>query len=178
MRRRTPSTTSSERKRASVISKDEVRAIFAANLPDDVTIKMVPRLQHVETLRHHDYIREQIRIGIYDEGNLENDLLSAVSSYVMMRRIEICYDLLADYMKDVPDDVTLGYLLAVALHEGYHFKAGPTYSLDDHIEQEREANEHVRTIAPTLWEHHQRFEELSPVFRRVYARMRKLGLMA
>lgn len=161
-----------------MISKEEVIAIFQAQLPEDVQVRVIPKYQHVETLRHHDYIREQIDIGIYTEDDLEADLLSAVSSYVMLGRMDICYELLVEYAEGVPDDVTLGYLLAVATHEGYHFSAGPTYTMEAHIEQERDANNHVQQVAPHLWELHQRFEELSPVYRRVYARMRNLGLMA
>lgn len=160
-----------------MITKEEVVEIFRAQLPEETKIRVVPRSQHVETLRHHDYIREQIDLGIYTEEGLEDDLLSAVSSYVLLGRMDICYDLLVTYAEGVPDDVFLGYLLAVATHEGYHFRAGPTYTLEAHIEQEREANDHVQEAAPHLWELHQKFEALSPVYQRVYERMKSRGLL-
>lgn len=160
-----------------MIDEHLVKEIFQEYLPEDVTITLQPRMQYIESLRQHDYIRKQIDVGIYTDDNLENDLLSAVSSYVFLRQLRICFELLHSYREGVPEEIVIGYLRAIALHESYHFQAGPAVTPDEHAHQEKLANEHVQVTAPELWDLQQQFEKRSPVHQRVYARMRHLGLM-
>lgn len=153
-----------------MLDQDQVRAIFtdecAAAKLTGVQIVDMPLRPYVESSLASEFIRTQIRVGIYDETNIYEDFLSYSRSYVAAGVLHYCYELIAKHSEGVPDDVTRAYLQHVARHEIHHFlETDRPGSVLDHIHAEQHANESMDLAAEKAW------MSQSPGARRVMARI-------
>lgn len=159
-----------------MLSQHECLAIFEQYIPNTAKIRVVPSKDFIAQALEHPFVRTQIRVGIYTEEDFHQDFLSCAVTYSTLNRMDFCYEQFCLQAEGVDDETSRAYLTHVALHEAHHFHTrcvpiGPM----DQAEAERKCIEDVARDFPEVTSAAAAFEAASPVFRRVYARMKDIA---
>lgn len=157
-----------------VVTEDRVREIFAEYVPDVVEIEFIDREKYIRDGMLNPFIAEQMRIGIYDETNIHTDFLSVAKAYSLLRRIEICLDLLNEHVAGLSDELTAAYISWLAAHEAHHFEDAHMLPASDPRVQamhEKDCNTLIEERYPHLTMAMDRIERLIPAYQRVYQRI-------
>lgn len=155
-----------------MLNKSEVHDLFRQHVPDDVKIVWMDLETYVVRAIEHPFIQAQIELGIYNDINIFTDFLSPACSYSQSGRLEICYDLLVAHAEGVDETLTRAYLTMMALHEAHHFHVNEVPSgAEAHGHSELECIAETAAENPEIEALSQEFENVSPVFQRVYARI-------
>lgn len=155
-----------------MLSKSEVHSLFREHVPDEVLIVWVDPETYINRAMQHPFIQAQMDIGIYNEENIFTDFLSPACSYTQAGRLELCYDLLAASAEGVDEELTRAYLTMMALHEAHHFHVNAQpQNAQAHGHSELECIAATAASNPEVEALSQEFENVSPVFQRVYARI-------
>jgi hypothetical protein len=160
------------------ITQRQVREIFEIYLPDVVTIEFLGRDKFVRESLLNPFIREQIRVGIYDEENIYTDLLSVAKAYSLLRKVEVCMDLIRDHVEFLDEELALAFIHWTAAHEAHHFEdAHMLPSGDPRVQalHEKECNDLVAERYPHLEALMTEAELTSPVYQRVYKRIEAIS---
>lgn len=160
------------------ITQRQVREIFEVYLPDVVAIEFLGRDKFVRDSLQSPFIQEQIRIGIYSEENIFTDLLSVAKAYSLLRKVEICMDLIRDNVEFLDEELTLAFLHWTAAHEAHHFEDAHMLPAGDPRTQalhEKACNDLVAERYPDLEALMTEVEMTSPVYQRVYQRIEAIS---
>lgn len=157
-----------------MLTQPEIQEIFQQHVPDAVGIRFVSQHEFILKALENPYILEQIRIGIYDFENIWTDFLSAACSYPQRNVLEICYDLIVSHSEGVADELTHAYVTMMAAHEAHHFHVNHVPDDVSGLAQaEVDCLRETMQAHPELSMQVEQFEAASPVFQRVYDRMRR-----
>lgn len=155
-------------------SKTEVQDIFEFFMPDAVQTRFVSREEFIQSALGNPYIIHQINLGIYTVENIWTDFLSAACSYSSLGYVEVCYDLIVAHSEGVDDDLTRAYVTLMAAHEAHHFHVNHVPdSVQEHAQAEVDCLHETMRAHPELSMQVEQFEAASPVYQRVYDRMRR-----
>lgn len=161
-----------------VVTEDQVREIFAEFLPDVVAIVFVDKDTFIRESLLNPFIREQMRIGLYDEVNIHTDFLSVAKAYSLLRKIEVCLPLLIDHVAVLDEARGVSYIRWLAAHEAHHFEDAHMLPASDPRVQamhEKDCNTLIEERYPHLTEAMTDIEKLIPAYQRVYARIDELA---
>lgn len=158
-----------------MLNKVEVLDLFRQYIPDTIDIVWVDPDTYIDRALEHPFIQAQISVGVYDEENIYEDFLSPACSFSQFNRLELCYELMASHGDGVDDRLTRAYLTIMALHEAHHFHTKRVPSgVEEHGHSELECIAVTAANHPEMEALSQEFENASPVFQRVYARIAHL----
>lgn len=158
-----------------LLTKADVYVAFITYLPAKVDIVFVDLDDYIQKALLNPFIQRQIGVGIYDHDNIKTDFLSAAVAYPQQSRLEISLDLINAHAEGVDLDLVEAYLHNMAVHEAHHFhESNAPGTAIEHAHNELECIEAVRQKYPDLDAKSQQFEAVSPVYQRVYARIKAL----
>jgi hypothetical protein len=162
-----------------IITQRQVREIFEQYLPANVVaIEFVGKDKFIREAIRNPFIAEQMRIGIYDEDNIFEDFLTIAKAYSLLRKVEICMELLQDHVADLSDELGVAYVHWHAAHEAHHFEDAHMLPADDPRTQalhEKACNDLVSERYPQLEALMTMVETNSPVYQRVYKRIEAIN---
>lgn len=159
-----------------MLTKRECLKIFRQYVPMNVRINVVSSADFIRQAKGHPFIQTQISAGIYTEENFHQDFLSCAVAFSTLNQMDFCYEQFSIQAEGVDDATARAYLTHVALHEAHHFHARcAPVTASDHAHSELQCIQDVARDFPEVTSAAQAFEAASPVFQRVYARMRELA---
>lgn len=158
-----------------MLSQSETESIFRDFIPEDVQIEFVPLDKFIESALDNTFIQMQVAAGIYTEENIYTDFLSPACAYSQFRRLELCFPLMVGLADGVDDTLTTAFLTNMAMHEAHHFETNhiPT-SGHEHALSELECIAATADKDPVLQAKASQFENESPIFQKVFARIADL----
>lgn len=158
-----------------MLSQAEVLNIFRTYIPEGIEVVFIDRAEFIRSALFNPFIQKQIEVGVYTEKNIYKDFLGPACAFSQSKRLELCYDLMADHAEGVDDELTIAYLTAMALHEAHHFHIDHMPgSAEEHALSELECIAATKQKDPALEARAQEFERNSPVYSRVYERIAAL----
>src|SRR4051794_34991097 len=159
-----------------MLTKRECLKIFKTHLPKTAKITVVTSEQFVAQALAHPFIQTQIRVGIYSAENIHTDFLSCAVTYSTQNRMDFCYEQFLLQAEGVDDATARAYLTHVALHEAHHFhtRCAPI-GVSNQAQAELKCIQDVARNFPEVTSAAALFEAASPVFQRVYSRMRDIA---
>lgn len=160
-----------------MISEDLVADIFRQYIPEQVHLVFVNRDKFITDSLGNDFIREQIRVGIYSEDNIWDDFLCAAKAYSLLCRVEVCIELIEQLTEGLDDELTGAFIHWTAAHEAHHFEDShmiPSADPRAQARHEQDCNALVSARYPELEARMTQVEENSSVYKRVYARIENI----
>jgi hypothetical protein len=161
-----------------MISGQAVREIFEQYIPDVVELAFVDKDTFIREAMLNPFIAEQMRIGIYDENNIHEDFLTVAKAYSLLRRVEICLELIQEHVADLDENLTIAYVHWHAAHEAHHFEDPHMLPANDPRAQalhEKSCNDLVSERYPRLEKLMEQIELTSPTYQRVYKRIEEIN---
>jgi hypothetical protein len=156
------------------ITQRQVREIFEQYLPEQVDIQFIGKNKYVTESLLNPFVQKQIEIGIYDEENIFDDFLSVAKAYSLLRRVEICMELVQAHVVDLSDDLGTAFIHWTAAHEAHHFEDAHMLPASDPRVQamhEKDCNDLVSERYPHLEALMTQVELHSSMYQRVYKRI-------
>lgn len=159
------------------LTRELIYEVVRQYMPQDVNVVMVTHTYFMAQAKRSPWIQTQVRLGIYNAENIDEEFLSPMCAYVPQRTLDVDYELIINHMEDVDTIYAIGYVAEMALHERHHFEEHHEETNDPIAQSKREhdCNEQVVENHPIVHYLSEAASKDSATISRVIARMESLS---
>lgn len=157
-------------------TEERLIELFMEYLPVDVKISFQDARSYVIDALGNPFVQLQVRVGIYDLGNVWTEFMGAAKSCVLLNEVVICPELLDNHLEGMTPELAEAYVRCIAAHEAHHFEHQHIYTTDmvEQAHREKDCNMLIAKRYPHLDKMREQAEAQSVVIQRVQQRVAQL----
>lgn len=159
------------------LTEDRVIELFKEYVPDDVEIVFEDHAKYIINALVNPTVQLQMRLGIYDEVNIWEDFLGFARAHTEQNRIVIDMALVHSQSDGLSGELAEVLIRHAAAHEAHHFEHGHfgvAGSVQQQLHRETECEDLIASRYPELEARKREVEAASPVYQRVYERVKNI----